>query len=140
MDTNLQPRSIKNGFTLLELSVVILVLLTLLGAGLGTTDAYRKWGLAREASEKLRSVYVAQRTYLADNPTRSVEDLTPGLLIPYIPNSTGAMPTTKSLTGSTLNVRVNESPPYWTATNGGVAGARYDPSGTTTDSLWDVGE
>lgn len=128
------------GFTLLEMTIVILVLLTLIGGGFGTSNAYRKWSLAREASETVRTVYVAQRTFLADNPTTAPSAITPAMLLPYLPGTATTMPTTKSHEGNTLHVRVNQSPPYWTTTSGGIDGVRYDPSGSVTDSLWDPGE
>ena len=130
----------RTGFTLLEMSMVILVLLTLISAGFYASTSYRDWSLAREASENLRSAYVAQRTYLADNPTTPVSSLTPAMLLPYLPNSPATFPTGKSLTGSTLTIRVNISPPYMTTSTGGTSGTAYDPSGSNTDSLWDVGE
>lgn len=127
-------------FTLVEMTVVILVLMTLVSVGFYGTSAYRNWSLAREAAETLRTIYVAQRTFLADNPTTPVTSLTPALLLPYIPANPATFPTATALTGSTLTVRVNVSPPYMTTSTGGTSGARYDPSASTTDSLWDVGE
>lgn len=124
------------GFTLLEMSMVILVLLTLISAGFYASTSYRDWSRAREASETLRGVYVAQRTYLADHPTTPVSSLTPELLLPYLPNGPAAFPTGTSLTDTTLTILVSVSPPIMT-TNGATP---YDPSGSTTDSLWDVGE
>jgi hypothetical protein len=46
------------------------------------------------------------------------------------------MPTVKSMTGATLSVIVNVSPPVINA----GSGVTYDPSGSNRDSLWDVGE
>jgi len=131
------------GFTLLELTMVISVLLLLITVGLKSNNAFKNWRLAREASDTLRTVYVAQRTYLADNPTTALSALTPALLLPYIQNGPATFPTAKSLTGSNLNVFVSSSPPFLT-TSGVVSGSapptRYDPSGSNTDALWDVGE
>ncbi len=130
----------RRAFTLVEMTVVILVLMTLISIGFYGTSAYRNWSLAREAAETLRTTYVAQRTFLADNPTTPVTSLTPALLLPYIPANPATFPSGISLTGSPLTVRVNVSPPYMTTSTGGTSGARYDPSANTTDSLWDVGE
>ena len=58
------------------------------------------------------------------------------LLIPYLPNQAIAMPTVKSLTGATLNIKFDVFPPV---VNDGSNKA-YDPSGSSKDSLWDVGE
>ena len=91
--------------------------------------------LGRQASETLRQVYSAQKLYLADNPTASVSSLTGALLIPYLPNQATTMPTVTSLSGATLNIIVTVMPPV---VNDGT-GQTYDPSGSSTDNLWDVG-
>lgn len=122
-------------FTLLEMTIVVMVLLILMSVGLFSSNAIRTWRLGREASESLRSVYTAQKLYLSDNPTASVSTLTSTLLIPYLPNKASSMPTVTSLTGATLTIKVTVFPPVLTS-----AGVTYDPSGNTTDSLWDVGE
>ncbi len=124
-----------NGFTLLEMTVVLSVLLTLLGTGLFVSKQFGNWQLGRAAAEELRTVYAAQRMFLADNPTALVTSITTAQIIPYLPNQATAMPTVKSLTGVTLVIRVNVNPPN--INNG--AGGIYDPSGSTNDSLWDVG-
>ncbi len=126
----------KRAFTLLEMTVVIMVLLALLQVGLFTSSKLEQWKLGRAASESLRSVYSAQRMYLADNPTVSVANLTAAGLVPYLPNGATVMPTVKSLTGVNLGIIVNASPPVINA----GSGATYDPSGSNKDSLWDVGE
>ncbi|MEP2776245.1 MAG: type II secretion system protein [Luteolibacter sp.] len=125
-----------SGFTLLEMTVVIAVMLTLIGVGLGVSSQYKNWQLGRTASEDLRSVYAAQRLYLSDNPTALVSSLTDAKLIPYLANRATAIPTVKCLDGVTRTIRVTVSPPN--ISSGGTA--VYDPSGSTTDSLWDVGE
>lgn len=123
-------------FTLLEMTIVIMVLIALMGLGLFTSSKMDEWKLGRQASETLRQVYSAQRMYLADNPTASVADLTSALILPYIPGNPVALPTVKSMTGANLSLIVNVSPPVINA-GGGVI---YDPSGSNMDSLWDVGE
>lgn len=123
-------------FTLLEMTIVIMVLLALVKIGLFTSTKLDEWKLGRAASESLRSVYSAQRMYLADNPTAAVSSLTSTLLLPYLPNNVTVMPTVKSLTGTSLSFIVNVSPPI--INNG--SGVAYDPSGSSKDSLWDVGE
>ncbi len=126
----------EKGFTLLEMTVVIMVLLALIGGGLFVSKQYGNWQMGRTASEDLRSVYAAQRMYLADNPTAVVSNITASQIIPYLANRSTSLPTVKSLTGATLNIRVNVTPPNINDGSGGV----YDPSGSTTDSLWDVGQ
>ncbi len=143
MKLRLTRRRVRTGFTLLELSMVILVLMTLMSVGFYATNAFSSWKLARNASETLRTVYVAQRTFLADNPTTPVTSLTQALLKPYLPNNPTIFPSGKSTTGSTLTIFVSVSPPYMTASgtsSGTLPPTRYDPSASTKDSLWDVGE
>lgn len=129
-------RRSNRAFTLLEMTIVIMVLMALLKVGVMSSTQMDKWKLGRNASESLRSVYSAQRMYLADNPTASVANLTNELLLPYLPNNMTAMPTIKSLTGSSLSVIVTVSPPVINA----GSGVTYDPSGSNKDTLWDVGE
>lgn len=129
------PNSSKKAFTLLEMTIVIMVLIALISLGFYSSNKMTEWKLGRTASETLRSVYSAQRMYLADNPTATVASLTPALILPYIPNTPAAMPTIKSLEGVDLPIVVTASPPY-----AGTEGDRYDPSGSPTDSLWDVGQ
>lgn len=124
------------GFTLLEMTVVIMVMMTLLGTGLYVSKQWTNWQMARAASEELRSVYAAQRMFLADNPTATVSSISDSQIIPYLANRAVALPTVKSLTGTTLTIRVNVSPPNLNDGSGGI----YDPSGKSTDSLWDVGQ
>ena len=131
-----QPYQSKKAFTLLEMTVVILVLLSLIKTGLFVSNKMDEWKLGREAAETLRTVYSAQRMYLADNPTVSVSTITSAVIIPYLPNNATVMPTVKSLTGTTLSILVNVSPPVINA----GSGVTYDPSGSSQDSMWDVGE
>jgi prepilin-type N-terminal cleavage/methylation domain-containing protein len=135
---NLRNRhhQIARGFTLLEMTVVILVLLSLISTGLFVSRRMDEWRRGREAAETLRAVLSAQRMFLADNPTRTVTSLTAAELVPYLPMGGTTMPTVTSLTNTTLSIIVNVSPPV---VNAGT-GTTYDPSGSSTDSLWDVGE
>lgn len=127
---------LQKAFTLTEMTIVIVVLLVLMRSGFFVYSKMNEWKLGRDAAESLRTVYTAQRLYLADNPTALVSSLTPALLIPYMPNDAVAIPTVKSLTGSNLSMIVNVYPPV---INAGT-GSTYDPSGSNVDSLWDVGE
>lgn len=123
---------IKSGFTLLEMTVVIVVILTLISVSAVGIRAYRDWQLGAEAGTKLRSVYTAQRTYLAEHPTEAVSTLTDAKVIPYLSNGSAALPTVEDLDGSTLTIKVDKAPPYLEGD--------YDPSGSTSDGQWDVGE
>lgn len=136
MKSNRHAGPHKTGFTLLEMSIVIAVLVSLVSTGLFVSKKMDEWKLGREASETLRTVYSAQRMYLADNPTVSVANITSAVLIPYLSTQAAALPTVKSMTGASLSILVNVSPPVINAGSGVV----YDPSGSSKDSLWDVGE
>ena len=127
---------LKSGVTLLEMTVVILLLLTLISVGVYTGNGIGEWKLGREAGETLRSVHTAQRMFLADRPTTTVSSITAADLLPYMPNNPTAMPTVESLEGNQLPIVVNVTPPV---IDGG-GGAAYDPSGKDDDSLWDVGQ
>ena len=136
MKTQRLSRQSQKAFTLLEMTIVIMMLLALVKIGLFSSRKMDEWKLGRTASETLRSVYSAQRMYLADNPTVSVSTLTNDLIRPYMPGNVTVMPTVTSLVKTNLTIIVNVSPPVINA----GSGVRYDPSGSYTDSLWDVGE
>ena len=132
-----QPPSIfKKGFTLLEMTLVILMLLIMIKTGFLVSSKMDEWKLGRDAGETLRTVYSAQRMYLADNPTVAVSAITSAVIIPYLPNNAATIPTVKSLAKTQLSILVNVSPPVINA----GSGVTYDPSGSNKDSLWDVGE
>jgi len=126
----------RGAFTLVEMTLVILILMILIAVGFQVANMSKTTRLGRQASEALRTVYTAQRLFLADNPATPVTSLTNALLIPYLPNRATTMPTVESLTGSTLTIKVTTFPPV--VDSGG--GVTYDPSGNSKDSLWDVGE
>lgn len=126
----------QDAFTLLEMSMVILVMLTLVSSGLVVNRQMTSWRLGREAGETLRTVYSAQRMFLSDNPTRTVSSIVAADIILYLPSGAATLPTVKSLTNTNLSIIVNVTPPV---VNAG-SGTAYDPSGKSNDSLWDVGE
>jgi type II secretory pathway pseudopilin PulG len=122
-----------SGTTLVELSVtigVILLLASIVSIGIGPYKAYQD---GRAAGEMLSSVKAAQLMFLADNPSTPVTSLTPALLTPYMPN--GTWPTLPSVNGQTPTINCAVFPPA-----AALGGATYDPSGSTTDGLWDVGK
>ena len=126
----------RRAFTLLEMTIVIMVLLALIKIGLSVSTKMDEWKLGREASESLRTVYSAQRMYLADNPTKLVSAIVAADIIPYMPNNATVLPTVKSLVGTQLSIIVNQTPPVINA----GSGVTYDPSGNSKDLLWDVGQ
>jgi len=134
--TRQDPRDCRRGFTLLEMSLVIGILLALVGSGFYVGNKVGQWRLGREAAEVLRTVHAAQRMYLADNPTTPVSSITHAMLIPYLPRGATEMPTVTSLDGTELAILVTVSPPV---VDGG-GGKAYDPSGSPHDGLWDIGK
>lgn len=127
---------LKRGFTLIEMSLVIAVLIALMTTGIFFSSAIGTWNAGRLASETLRGIYVAQRTYLADHPTTAVSSLTEAKLLPYLPDQSTTFPKVKGLDDTLRSVNINVSPPVVKDTTGNT----YDPSGNPKDSLWDVGE
>lgn len=126
----------RRGLTLVELSLVIFVLLALTAVGVYMTDGMSEWNNGKDAAEKLRTVYAAQRAYLADNPTIAVSSLTSTRLIPYLPTGETTIPTVKDKNGNPLTIKLNVSPPVVLS----ASGTTYDPSGSSSDGLWDVGK
>ena len=124
-------RRVASGVTLIEMTVVIVVLLLLTGVSIISISSYRNWTLASQASSELRVVYNAQRTYLSENPTLLPANLTPADIVPYLSTGNNALPIIEDLDGRMLMIDVTVSPPI-------IVGG-YDPSGSTTDGLWDVG-
>ena len=118
----------------MELSVTIAVILILVGAASLGIKPYYAYRDGRQAGEMLRSVKAAQLMYLSDNPSTAVTALTQTLLTPYMPN--GTWPTLPLVNGTAALINCTVFPPVAVLT---VGGATYDPSGSPTDGLWDVG-
>jgi len=121
-----------SGTTLVELSVVIATLVVLTGIvslGVGAFTTYRN---GQTAGEILRSVKAAQMLYLADNPSTFVSSLTQAVLQPYMPNDT--WPTLPMVGSQQPIINCAVFPPVAV-----LNGQTYDPSGSPTDGLWDVG-
>ena len=127
MRFSLKSRS-TSGVTLIELAVTIALILVLAGAASLAIKPYLAYRDGRAAGEMLRAVKAAQLMYLSDNPSTLVANLTQAELLPYMPN--GAWPTLPSVNGQTPTINFNVFPPVST----------YDPSGSPTDGLWDVGQ
>ena len=125
----------KPGLTLIEMTVVIFLLLTLTGGFFASAGSIGDWQKAKEASSILRDVEVAQRDFLANNPQRALNTLTVAEVAGYLPGSPTVLPTALDLDGETLTIDISLSPPFLVK-----GGTRYDPSGSQTDSLWDVGK
>jgi prepilin-type N-terminal cleavage/methylation domain-containing protein len=123
----------KRGFSLVEMTVAIAMILVLAGAASLSIKPYLAYRDGRAAGEMLRAVKAAQLMYLSDNPATPVANLTQALLLPYMPNAT--WPTLPSVNGRTPTIDCTKFPPVAV-----LNGAPYDPSGSTTDGLWDVGQ
>lgn len=125
----------RRGVTLIEMTVVILVLLSLTGAFFASSGSIGDWQKAKEASSILREVDVAQREFLANNPQRAVDTLTVAEVAGYLPGRPTTLPTAVDLDGNTLTINISVAPPVLMSGT-----SPYDPSASTTDSLWDVGK
>jgi prepilin-type N-terminal cleavage/methylation domain-containing protein len=122
-----------SGFTLVEMTVAIAVILVLVGIASLGVKPYYAFRDGRAAGEMLRSVKAAQLMYLSDNPSTAVTALTQALLTPYMPN--GTWPTLPLVGAVQPTINCTVFPPVAL-----LSGATYDPSGSTTDGLWDVGK
>jgi prepilin-type N-terminal cleavage/methylation domain-containing protein len=123
----------KRGFTLVEMTVAISVVLVLAGVGSLAVKPYYDYRDGRTAGEMLRAVKAAQLMYLSDNPSTAVTALTQTLLLPYMPN--GTWPTLPSVGAAVPTINCAVFPPVAV-----LGGAPYDPSATASDGLWDVGQ
>ncbi|SHK33054.1 prepilin-type N-terminal cleavage/methylation domain-containing protein [Rubritalea squalenifaciens DSM 18772] len=136
MKTPTQFRHFKcKGVTLIELTIVILILLLLVSSAFLGVGYFRDWQKGVAASEDLKEVYAAQRLYLSEHPTVLVTDLTKEKVVPYLPDGAADFPVVKGLDDQTLTIDITKSPPVFM--DGGTV---YDPSGSTTDNLWDAGK
>ena len=130
--------SSSSGTTLAELAVVIAVLLLLASIVVMGVTPYVNYRNGRQAGEALRSVYAAQMNYLSDNPGVDLTSLTPAdaasRIVAYLPNS-ASLPTLPPVNGVTPQILSNRIPPV--ASLDGIN--PYDPSGSPTDGLWDIG-
>jgi type II secretory pathway pseudopilin PulG len=121
------------GLTLVELSVTIAVILILAGIITLSVKPFVAYRDGTRAGEMLRSVKAAQLMYLADNPATAITALTQANLLPYMPQ--GNWPTLPSVNGQPTTINFNVFPPVAM-----LNGNPYDPSGSPTDGLWDVGQ
>jgi prepilin-type N-terminal cleavage/methylation domain-containing protein len=126
------PARAKGGFTLVEMSVTIGVILVLIGAASLGIQPYLAYRDGRTAGEMLRSVKAAQLMYLSDYPSTPVMGLTPTLLLPYMPN--GTWPVLPPVNSVVPTIDCTQFPPKAV-----LGGTTYDPSELPNDGLWDVG-
>lgn len=121
-------------FSILEVALVVALLLVIASISFLGFSSYSEWSKGREASIGLRSVYIAQRAYLADHPTEDAEIFGPDLIIPYLPDGS-ELPSIVSLDGIPLEIDLTSMPPVFLED-----GSPYDPSDRPDDGLWDVGK
>ena len=125
----------RRGFTLIEISMVIGLLLALTTFATMNVSAVRDWQRGKDAAISLQAVFAAQRAYMADHPTAEIADVSSVDLQTYLPQGWASIPTATSLRGETLTVNHLVMPPQWQL---GVT--VYDPSGNGSDGLWDTGQ
>ncbi len=118
----------KRGVTLIELTVVILVLLTLVGASMYALGGYKEYKLRMKAETALRAVYTAQRSYLADHPNVDPSTITKDDVKKYMSDGSDDFPVVKDADGNTLTYDLTKSPPVFS----------NDPSGDDKDGKWDL--
>jgi prepilin-type N-terminal cleavage/methylation domain-containing protein len=129
---DLQTKRSKAGFTLVEMSITIAIILVLVGGASLGIQPYIAYRDGRTAGEMLSAVKAAQLMYLSDFPATPVTSLTPALILPYMPH--GTWPTLPLVGGVAPTINCAVFPPV------ALLGATsYDPSGSATDSLWDAG-
>lgn len=126
----------REGFTLIEVVLVIAAILLLSTAFVAfNAQAWGNYVKGRQAGDTLRLVEHAQRMYAADNPGMTLAALTWTNLQPYLPGGvTPTLPQPFQSQGYTINIQV-QPPRVRTG-----AGVNYDPSGSTSDGIWDAGQ
>ena len=125
------------GFSLIEVSLVIALLLGLsVGMGYGVTSMQR-WKKGKDGALGLQAVYAAQRAYMADHPTANIAAVTLPQMLSYLPQGWSSLPTATGLDEERLTLDFSVMPPRWLA---GTTSTVYDPSDRPDDGLWDVGE
>lgn len=132
-----------SGVTLIEMTVVIVVLTILVSISILSFNGYRNWQIGSIASQALREVDTAQRTYLSDFPTQDITLLTQSDIEPYLSSNTtfdilrdgvAGRGGIEGANGEALDFNVTVSPPTLTS-----AGVLYDGTSSDSDGLWDLG-
>lgn len=130
-----KSRFSSTGFTLMEVSLVIALILGLTTFIGFSVSAISDWQRGKNAGLGLQAVYATQRAYMADHPTADIATVTTAQLQVYLPSGWSAMPTFKGLNDESLTLDHAVMPPRLELGN-----AVYDPSGKSSDGLWDAGQ
>jgi len=128
-------RNTSAGFSLLEVSLVIALLLALSTFAGITVTSVRNWQRGKDAALSLQAVLAAQRSYLADHPTANIAMVSSAQLQVYLPEGWSTMPVFTGLNDETLTLDHTVMPPRIFAD-----GVVYDPSKRPDDGLWDTGK
>ncbi|MFO1484252.1 MAG: type II secretion system protein [Verrucomicrobiaceae bacterium] len=123
------------GFTLIEISLVIGLLLGLATFVGMNISAVRNWQRGKDASVSLQAVFAAQRAYLSDHPTVDISEVSTAQLQVYLPQGWSTMPVVTSLDDDALTVDHTVMPPRLM-----LGTSVYDPSPKGNDGLWDAGQ
>ena len=91
--------------TIIEVSVTLGVMLMLASVVFYSTSGIDKWKKGRNAGMDLQSVYLAQKSFLADRPTTDVATIVDSDLLPYM-NGATSIPTIETLDGSTKTIDI----------------------------------
>lgn len=132
---HIQKASRRAGFTLIEISLVIGLLLGLATFAGMNISAVRDWQQGKDASLSLQAVFAAQRAYLSDHPTADIAGVSAAELLVYLPQGWSSMPVVASLDNDTLTIDHTIMPPRLM-----LGTTVYDPSTKGSDGLWDAGQ
>ena len=129
------PIKLREGFSLIEVSLVIALIISLSAFVDISVSAVQNWQLGKNASLSLQAVYSAQRSYMADHPTSDISSITATQLQSYLPQGWSSMPVFVGTKNEQLTLNYTVMPPR--LLNGNNV---YDPSGKSDDGLWDLGK
>lgn len=131
----LAARRRQAGFSLVEISLVISLMLGLAAIVGFNIAAMQAWQAGKTASLNLQAVYAAQRSYMADHPSADMATVPKEQLQGYLPDGWSTFPVFVSLDYDALELDHTTMPPRLY-----LSGTLYDPSDSTSDGLWDVGQ
>lgn len=123
------------GFSLIEISLVISLMLGLAAIVGFNIAAMQAWQAGKTASLNLQAVYAAQRSFMADHPSADIATVPKEQLQGYLPDGWSTLPVFVSLDYDALELDHTSMPPRLF-----LSGTLYDPSDNTSDGLWDVGQ